>query len=399
MNATKPCGSPTPQETCCGGTGAENHVKYQEAAYFVSDNTLWVGLYLPTVANWDEKGVTLRQECAWPAESSVITVEKGGTFALKLRVPYWATEGFGVKVNGRRLKADYQPCSYVEIPEREWKAGDQVEVTMPFTKHLNFGPDKMDLAATGVNEARTPFDPMWEGVVMYGPLVMATPDITVWEQAEFDLDPDLGDIVLKGHTTDAGTDGNVYTLTLGDKTFYPDYYMTDHSTHYLRLNVLNEGKKARSTRGVGKTYLDQAIRIARSRVEAQEAWNALETKVPAFAPWAPNGYDRMLEQLEVAEAVNAAEPRGLSQEDVTKATSALNAAINTMRPGNLAEPEDLDALLRLVVETKEIPNKSTSLREAIDFADMVIQYVNDGSGTKDLIDRARTRLEEALKTL
>ena len=50
-------------------------------------------------------------------------------------------------------------------------------------------------------------------------------------------------------------------------------------------------------------------------------------------------------------------------------------------------------------ETKEIPNKNTRLREAIDFADMVIQYVNDGSGTKDLIDRARTRLEEALKTL
>ena len=64
------------------------------------------------------------------------------------------------------------------------------------------------------------------------------------------------DIVLKGHTTDAGTDGNVYTLTLGDKTFYPDYYMTDHSTHYLRLNVLNEGKKAKNARGVDKTYLD-----------------------------------------------------------------------------------------------------------------------------------------------
>ena len=270
---------------------------------------------------------------------------------------------------------------------------------MPFGKHLNFGPDKMDLAATGVNEARTPFNPMWEGVLMYGPLVMATPDITVWDQAEFDLNPDLSDIALKGHTADAGTDGNVYTLTLGDKTFYPDYYLTDHSTHYLRLNVLNTDKKSKKTRGVDKTYLEQAIRIARSRVEAQNAWNALETKVPAFAPWAPNGYARMLEQLAAAEAVNAAKPRSLKQEAVTKATSALNAAINTMRPGNLAEPEDLDALLRLVVTTKEIPNKSTRLREAIDFADMVIQYVNDGSGTKDLIDRASARLQEALKTL
>ena len=238
MNATKPFGSPTPQESCCGGTGAENHVKYQEAAYFVSDNTLWVALYLPTVANWDEKGVSLRQECAWPAESSVITVEKGGRFTLKLRVPYWAADGLGVKVNGRKLRAACRPCSYVEIPEREWKAGDRVEVTMPFGKHLNFGPDKMDVAATGENGAETPFDPMWEGVLMYGPLVMASPDITGWDQAEFDLHPDLREIVLNGHTSDEGTDGHVYTLTLGGKTFYPDYYLTDHSTHYLRLNVL-----------------------------------------------------------------------------------------------------------------------------------------------------------------
>ena len=249
MNAVKPFGSPTPQETCCGGTGAENHVKYQEAAYFVSDNTLWVALYLPTTARWEEKGVALRQECAWPAERSVITVEKGGRFTLKLRVPYWATEGFSVKVNGKALQAVFRPSSYVEIPERDWKAGDAVEVTMPFGKHLNFGPDKMDLAATGVNEARTPFDPTWEGVLMYGPLVMATPDITVWDQAEFNLNPDLGDIVLLGAPAQDGTGGPLYTLTLGDKTFYPDYYMTEHSTHYLRLNVLTAPEQKTSSNG------------------------------------------------------------------------------------------------------------------------------------------------------
>ena len=161
MNAIKPFGSETPQSTCCGGTGAENHVKYQEAAYFVNDNTLWVALYLPTEARWDAKGVSFRQECAWPAEQSVLTIDKGGRFAMKLRVPYWATEGFSVKLNGVELADAYQPCSYVEIPEREWLAGDKVEVRMPFGKHICFGPDKMDLAATGVNETRTPFAPMW----------------------------------------------------------------------------------------------------------------------------------------------------------------------------------------------------------------------------------------------
>ena len=233
MNAAKPFGNNTPQESCCGGTGAENHVKYQEAAYFVSDNTLWVALYLPTVADWADKDVRLRQECAWPAENTTITIEKGGCFTLKLRVPYWAGEGFQVKVNGSRLRAKCKPSSYVEIPEREWKAGDRVEVSMPFGKHIFFGPDKMDVAATGKNESATPFAPMWTGAIMYGPLVMASPDITSWDQAEFTLDPELTGIVANG----ANEDG-VYTLTLDGKTFYPDYYLTDHCTHYLRLNVL-----------------------------------------------------------------------------------------------------------------------------------------------------------------
>ena len=397
LNATKPFGSETPQSTCCGGTGSENHVKYQEAAYFVNDNTLWVALYLPTAVKWAAKGVEFTQECAWPAEQSVITIREGGRFAMKLRVPYWAVKDFSIKLNGKKVARNFQPCSYVEIPEREWKAGDNVEVKMPFGAHLNFGPDKMDLAATGINEARTPFEPMWEGTLMYGPLVMATPDITVWEQTEFTLDADLKDIVLKGTSGGDGTDGNVYTLTLADKTFYPDYYLTGHSTHYLRLNVLNGNKETVRSGAVDKTYLEQAVKIARSRVDAQDAWNALEEKVPPFAPWAPNGYARMLEQLSAAEAVMASEEA--KQDEVGKATSALNAAINSMRPGNLAEPEDLDALLKLVTSAKEIENKSTPLREAIDFADMVIGYVNDGSGTKDFINVAYNRLEGALKAL
>jgi DUF1680 family protein len=92
MNATKPFGNETPQSTCCGGTGVENHVKYQEAAYFINDNTIWVGLYMPTIANWSQKGVVIEQDCLWPAEKSTIKIKSGkARFAMKLRVPYWAT--------------------------------------------------------------------------------------------------------------------------------------------------------------------------------------------------------------------------------------------------------------------------------------------------------------------
>ena len=87
----------------------------------------------------------------------------------------------------------------------------------------------------------------------------------------------------------------------------------------------------------------------------------------------------------------------MTQEEINKAASALNMVINTMRPGNLAEPEDLNELLPLVTESRNIRDKSTELREAINYADMVVQYVNDGSGTHDLIEKAMKRLKEALK--
>ena len=179
MNARKPFGNETPQSTCCGGTGAENHVKYQEATYFANDNTLWVALYMPTKARWN--GNVITQDCQWPADRSVITVKpaagENARFTLKLRVPYWATEGFDIRLNGKSVAKNYRPSSYVEIAQREWSANDKVEVIMPFTTHINWGPDKMDVAATGKNQSRTPFTPMWVGTIMYGPLAMATSDI------------------------------------------------------------------------------------------------------------------------------------------------------------------------------------------------------------------------------
>ena len=63
-----------------------------------------------------------------------------------------------------------------------------------------------------------------------------------------------------------------------------------------------------------------------------------------------------------------------------------------MRPSNLAEPEDLTELLGLLAKARQISNKTEALREAIQYADMVVQYVNDGSGTHDLIAKATQQL-------
>ena len=60
--------------TCCNGTGMENHVIYQIAAYAKTDDTIYVNLFMPSTAEWEEKGITLRQETKFPSEDSRLTV-------------------------------------------------------------------------------------------------------------------------------------------------------------------------------------------------------------------------------------------------------------------------------------------------------------------------------------
>ena len=352
LDASKPWGNETPQATCCGGTGVENHVKYQEAAYFVNDRTLWVALYLPTTAHWTQKGVTVKQSCLWPAERSEIRITEGtATFAMKLRVPYWATEGFDVRLNGKSLAATYQPCSYVEIPARQWSAQDVVEVIMPFTRHLDFGPDKMETSPAYEKDGKTEYTPMWAGALMYGPLVMAAEGIHNWDEATVDMAGDLSDITLNGAKTGTGADANLYTLTFKDKTFIPDYAANKHVTHYFRMNIpVDPSVKyvAEVSEGIDKSALRELLLIAKTRQEEQTAWNALAVKVPEYAPWAVHGYGRMLEQAAKAQPFMDAPDDKYTQEEIDKAASALNAVINTMRPGNLPELEDMDELMTLL---------------------------------------------------
>jgi hypothetical protein len=360
---------------------------------------------MPTTATWDAQKVTLEQECSWPAEKSTIRIKKGsGTFTLKLRVPYWATEGFDVKLNGKSIASSYQPCSYVEIPKRKWSKKDVVEVTMPFGKHIDFGPDKMQIAATGMNETKTEFTPQWAGALMYGPLVMSTNNLRSWDEATVDIKSDLSNITLCGSDGKEGTDGNVYTMTLQGHTFYPDYYNNEHVTHYLRMNVESDPnatlsddvKELLSSEGINKSELNDVVQVARSRRDAQKDWNDMAVKVPEYAPWAPNGFSRMMEQYDRAIQLLMASDADCTQEDVDKAAASLNACINSMRPGNLPELEDLNELLPLLKRAKEAKNAS-AYKKQIDYAEMVVRYVSDGSGTMDMITKATNEMKRVLK--
>lgn len=526
LNASKPWGNETPQSTCCGGTGSENHVKYQEATYFVSDSTLWVALYMPTTLRWREKGITLQQECLWPAESSTIKVkEGGGEFSMRLRVPYWATEGFGIKINGVSIADDYTPCSYAVIPCRQWKEGDTVEITMPFTRHIDYSPDKLPAEVAGRDG--TPLESSWVGTLMYGPLAMTATGVSDWSEATLNIDSRLATVTAaEPNCTRTGTAGNLYTLIHGKLTFQPDYYRHDNSTHYFRICQVGDptaelkaalsaklreaaaydrknyaedsflrlekaveeaGRTMRKTTvteteisadiasidgatktlvasrldksaleaavraaedkdaalyttvslealqmalsasrevmnnsnqqtvvdrqtlslekavaalvaadSVDKSALEELLNAAMERKTDQEVWEALAVKVPEYAPWAPFGFLRLTETMEEAQQVYANEGRIHSQGEVNTAAAALNTVINTMRPGNLPELEDLRPLSALLRRAGTVDSStSPSLKEAVAYAEMVMKYVADGSGTHDMIQTAVARLKAA----
>jgi DUF1680 family protein len=135
--------------TCCGGTGLENHTKYQETIYLKSADgtTLWVNLYVPSTLTWAESGFTVTQQTAYPREDrATLTVDGTGRLDIKLRVPAWARKGFFVTVNGVAETADARPGRYLTV-SRVWKPGDTVEIRMPFSIRIERALDRPDTQA------------------------------------------------------------------------------------------------------------------------------------------------------------------------------------------------------------------------------------------------------------
>src|SRR5262249_59796150 len=89
--------------TCCVGSGLESHALHGLGLYYESGNRLWVNLYAPSTAVWDNAGVKLSMDTSFPeGETAALTfdVRAPKAFTLALRRPAWAGDGFNVKVNG-----------------------------------------------------------------------------------------------------------------------------------------------------------------------------------------------------------------------------------------------------------------------------------------------------------
>ena len=143
---------------CCTGTGVEEFAKTADTIYFYDDHGIFVNLFIASEVAWPEKGLRLAQQTNFPEEEGTALVfhtERPIDMPLNIRIPWWATSGGMIKVNGSALPAFASPGSYLTL-NRSWKDGDRVEVRLPMTLRMETLPgDDTQQAA------------------MYGPLVLA----------------------------------------------------------------------------------------------------------------------------------------------------------------------------------------------------------------------------------
>ena len=141
---------------CCVGSSLESHSKYAETIYAHTSNVFYVNLFIPSEANWKEKGVVVKQETAFPDEARTrltVDVKKKTLFTMALRVPEWTTNAV-VKINGKPVVVEVID-GYIQLA-RQWKKGDTVEMEMPMSLRAEQLPDHSDYYA-----------------FCYGPIVLA----------------------------------------------------------------------------------------------------------------------------------------------------------------------------------------------------------------------------------
>ena len=144
--------------TCCIGTGMETHSQHGANIYYRNDQEIVVSQFIASELNDRAKGVKIIQNTSFPEEQgTTLTVKtlENKNFTLKIRYPFWATEGYRVNVNDEPMDIIPQPGSFISIT-RLWSDNDRVTVEFPFSLRLESMPDDQDRIA-----------------VFYGPLLLA----------------------------------------------------------------------------------------------------------------------------------------------------------------------------------------------------------------------------------
>ena len=189
----------TDGNSCCHGTGLENHLKYQEMIFHHIDDVLYINLFIPSTLDWTERKIKVRQNDGYINGGEVeLTIEGNAAFELRLRIPGWLDEKPRLYLND--AITEYVEDSGYAVIKREFLNGDKLRWSTPFKFRFEPSPDDKN-----------------KGSIMYGPLVMAVES----EKTEY--------IPLGGQIPEKTTEPLVFTCN--GYTLRPNYTLWNKPYH------------------------------------------------------------------------------------------------------------------------------------------------------------------------
>lgn len=140
------------ENSCCHGTGLENHFKYGEDVYYRDGSYVYVNLFVPSKAEAGSMKLIQMVDGNCPG-AVTIKIDGRMDYGLKIRRPFWCTEDYEVIVDGGGYVPD-EKNGYL-VFDKDLNAGE-IKVTYPCGLRLEPAPDKPQLCA-----------------LLYGPYVLA----------------------------------------------------------------------------------------------------------------------------------------------------------------------------------------------------------------------------------
>lgn len=152
---------------CCTGTFPQDVAEYSNMIAYFDEAGVYVSQLIPARVTWEQGGqpVTLVSDGDFPSSPEAhfrVETDAPAAFALRIRVPSWATGANRVTVNGEAVDAAITPDTWLTL-ERTWSDGDEVRLTLPYA--LSFRA----------------VDPQHPNVValLWGPMVLVSEEMTV----------------------------------------------------------------------------------------------------------------------------------------------------------------------------------------------------------------------------
>lgn len=207
---------------CCTGTFPEDVAEYSNMLYYYDDDGLYVSQYLASKVLFEvrEAHFSLENTSFYPKERQLRFVLRGrqeSGFAIRFRVPSWATGKNTVRVNGELQPAAAKPNTWLEL-RRRWKDGDVITIEYEFS--LRFLP--VDAYAPDV------------AALCYGPLTLVCDKMTLFDGDLFHPEDWLVPIQKDGYSFAFRTKpGHVKPFEHLTRDFYPYYEVPEMEWYYM----------------------------------------------------------------------------------------------------------------------------------------------------------------------